>query len=102
MDGKFKITNKSLKTSFKPYDIVTDKDNNVGFIREVSINECQPEPHQITYAVEWLVGNARKTAWYHHSDLIKHCNLFVKIAECSCHPFGQNEEKVSKLMGIGL
>lgn len=98
----YKVTEETLKNSFKPYDVVTDKNGNVGFIQEVSVNEYQPEPHQISYSVEWMVGECNKTAWYNHSELTKHCNIFIKIAECSCHPFGNNERKVSQLMAVGL
>ena len=98
----YKVTEEVLKNSFKPYDVVTDKNGNVGFIQEVSVNECQPAPHKISYSVEWMVGRGEKSAWYNHSELTKHCNIFVKIAECSCHPFGNNERKVSQLMAVGL
>ena len=78
------VSEKTLKNAYKPYDIVTDKNGNVGFIQEVDINDCQPETHQISYSVEWIVGQGEKTAWYNHEELTKHCNIFVKIAECSC------------------
>ncbi len=97
----YEITEKTLKDSYKPYDIVTDKSGNVGFIQEVNINECQPEPCQISYSVEWLIGNSHN-AWYSRSELEKHCNIFVKIAECSCHPFGNNKKEVKKLMSSGI
>ena len=90
-----KVSKETLKNCFRPYDVVTDKDGTVGFIREVSINECQPENStQIQYAVNWLVGDNNKTAWFDHSELKSHCNLFVKIAESSCHPMGHNKKWV--------
>jgi hypothetical protein len=97
------VLHETLKNAHKPYDIVTDESGNVGFIRETSVNEGQTTPDaQIGYAVEWIIGEGIKSAWYKHSDLKKHCNLFVKIAECSCHPFGNNRSKVKKIMGAGF
>ena len=96
----FKITEETLKNAYKPYDIVTNENGDVGFIQEVNINDGQPEPYQIDYAVNWLVGDETKHAWFDHSELKKHCNFFVKIAESSCHPSGNNEMEVSKLMGL--
>lgn len=98
----YEITEKTLKEAYKPYDIVTDENGNVGFIQEVSINPHQSEPYQVQYAVKWLIGSPTRTAWYRHSELTRHCNLFVKIAECSCHPFGNSERWVSMLMGTGV
>ena len=82
----------SFKSSYKPYDIVTDKTGNVGFISEVSISSSGCK-----YSVNWLVGNVSKTAWYSISDLTSHCNLFIKIAEQSCHPSGKGKEDVKTL-----
>jgi hypothetical protein len=96
----YKITAQTLNDAYKPYDIVSDKDGNVGFVQEVSVNQCQPEPHQIQYAVNWLTGDCSKHAWFKHNELEKHCNLFIKIAESSCHPSGGNEYWVKKLMNI--
>lgn len=98
-----KITDETLINAYKPYDIVTDEKGNVGFIQEVNLNECQDEPkHQISYAVEWIVGKGNKHAWFKHEELTKHCNLFVKIAQASCHPFGGNEHKTKELMSKGI
>lgn len=81
----------TIENSYKPYDVVSDKNNNVGFINEVN-------PH-FEYSVTWLVGGKYcKTAWYNSSELIVHCNLFVKIAQESCHPMGTSAELVNKLM----
>ena len=95
------VTEKTLKEAYKPFDLITDKDRNVGIITEVNVNRCQPEPYQISYSVEWLIGSS-KTAWWEHKDLKKHCNIFVKIAECTCYPFGQNQGDVKKLMSTGI
>ena len=95
----YEITNEALSESFKPYDIVTDSLGNIGFIQEVSINTCQPPPFQIQYSVTWLVGK-NKHAWFQKEELTRHCNLFVKIAEVSCHPFGHNKEWVQKLFNL--
>ena len=39
-----KISVQTLKNSYKPYDIVTNKKGDVGFIDEVNMNECQDTP----------------------------------------------------------
>jgi len=100
MDNK--IPENILKEAFKPYDIVTDSYGCVGFINEVHINTCQPEPYPVSYSVEWLVGRIGGSSWYEHYELKKHCNLFVKIAECSCNKFGNNGKKVSEIMASGI
>lgn len=92
-------TEETLKKAFKPYDIVTDKDGNVGFISEVNVNECQDGfDDQISYAVNWMIGKGYKSAWYKHSELTSHCNMLIKIAEQSCNPLGNNKYSVTKLM----
>ena len=97
------ITDATLKQAYKPYDIVTDKDGNVGLIQETDMNICQDEPkHQISYSVEWLIGKGYKEAWYDHDELTRHCNIFVKIAECSCNPHGSNGYRVAELMSLGI
>lgn len=98
----FKITEKTLKESLKPYDVVTDKYGNVGFIREVNVNSGQEEPHQISYSVEWMVGLGDKNAWFIDKELTRHCNIFIKIAECSCHPFGNSARRVEELFKSGF
>jgi hypothetical protein len=94
-----KVLNETLEKAYRPYDIVSDNKGNVGFIKEVNVNDCQPEAeNQINYAVEWLTGDNKKVAWFEHNELIKHCNLFVKIAEASCHPMGHSERWVEKAL----
>jgi len=91
-------TANTLKKAYKPYDIVTDVSNNVGFISEVSVNESQDGfDDQIRYSVEWIIGEGSKHAWYQHDELKSHCNMLIKIAEQSCHPFGTNKSKVKSL-----
>ena len=91
-------TNKTLKKAYKPFDVVSDENGNVGLIQEVFVNECQDSfDAQISYAVKWLVGDATKHAWYAHCELKLHCNLFVVIAECACHPMSNNSKHVQKL-----
>lgn len=93
---------KDINKCYRPYDIISDKSGNVGFIQEVDINENQNEfKHQVSYCVIWLVGEGVKNAWYNHSELTKHCNLFVEIAKASCHPFGNNEFHVNDLFNCG-
>ena len=69
------VTEETIRNTFKPYDIVTDKSGNVGFIQEVGIIDTQPDPYwQISYCVNWLVGNETKVAWFRHEELTKHCS----------------------------
>lgn len=93
-----KATKETLKKAYKPFDVVTDGCGSVGFIGEVSVNECQENfDGQISYSVVWLVGKQTKRSWFSHAELKVECNLFVKIAENMCHPFGDNARMVSKL-----
>lgn len=92
-------TDEAFKKAYKPYDIVSDQNGNVGFIQEVSINSGQVTPEcQLSYAVNWLYGNNSKHAWFSHKELTVHCNLFVKIAEISTHPMGHNACDVKRLL----
>lgn len=95
------IKEETLKNAYKPYDIVSDENGNVGFIQEVSVNDGQShESCQIDYAVNWLVVDENyilKHAWYTHKELKKHCNLFTKIAKSSCNPMGNSEDWVDRL-----
>lgn len=92
------VTKETLKKAYKPFDLVSDKNGNVGIIQEVDVNDCQEEPeHQISYAVEWLIGRGDKHAWYSTDELTSHCNLFVRIAECACHPMGSSSTSVKSL-----
>ena len=94
----YEIKQETLNNAYKPFDVVTNKNGDVGFIQEVSVNDCQDEPsRQISYAVNWLVGNEYKHAWFGHDELTLHCNLFIKIAESACHPMGDNSSKVQSL-----
>lgn len=80
----YKIKEETYKWAYKPLDIVSDKDGNVGMIREVNVNYCQEDPNwQISYAISWLTGNLNKVAWFHHDDLKQHCNIMIKLAECA-------------------
>lgn len=94
-----KATEGTLKRAYKPYDIVSDKEGNVGFIYEVSVNECQESfDDQISYSVEWIIGKTGLCSWYRHYELTSHCNMLIKIAEQSCHPMGNNRSNVLELM----
>ena len=94
---KIKVTKKALKKAYKPFDIVTDFTSDVGFIREVAIEESFGKTEMI-YSVEWLIkGSTPKHAWYRQEDLTSHCNLFMKIAEAACNPTGQGRGIVPHL-----
>jgi hypothetical protein len=94
----YEITDKTLKNAHKPFDIVTNKNNDVGFIKEVSLNTCQPNPiHQVQYSVHWIIGSETKCAWFDHCELTYHANLFVEIAKVSCGSFGGSDRDVERL-----
>ena len=96
------IADEVLKKCFLPFDVVSDKDGNVGLIQEVNLNDCQPEAEdQVSYSVCWLVGRARKVAWFRHAELDRHSNIFEKISEMSCHPFGRGKNAISILRSAG-
>jgi len=82
---------------FKPYDIVTDEDGNVGFIQEVSISDCR---NYASYAVNWLTGRNFKHAWFGYNELKRQGNLFVKIAEASCNAAGTSERDVKYILNF--
>lgn len=97
--GHYDIS-ESVKIAYKPYDVVTDKHSNVGFISEVSINSCQESVHcQLSYSVTWLVDLTHPhNSWYNHSELKVHSNIFKEIAKASVHPMGHNGAVVDLLM----
>ncbi len=93
----YEVSKQTLAWAHKPFDVVTNRAGDVGFIQEVSVNDCQSDPtHQITYAVDWLVGND-KHAWFFHNELKSHGNLLIKIAESACHSMGSNAKHVKPL-----
>lgn len=97
--GHYDIS-ESIKMAYKPYDVVTDKFNNVGFIQEVSINACQSTVDtQLQYSVCWLINltNAH-VAWYSNHQLTVHSNIFKEIAKASVHQMGNNKNVVDMLM----
>ena len=82
----------AARMSYNPFDIVSDKDRNVGVIQEVSILQGIPQ-----YAVYWFFGNNPKHAWFHQEELHRHCNLFEVIAKMACHPSGDSGRNVEIL-----
>jgi len=120
MYEEIKHTKKELQNALKPFDIVSIKggtdrfndgrifgkesDINVGFIQEVSLDSNQTEPrHRVSYSVEWLINDSDyHNAWFHPGDLKAHGNLFIKIAECSCHPSGHSRDDVRLLFNSGF
>lgn len=98
-DGSYDVSEETLKNCYKPYSVVTDKYGNVGIITYTDINTCQPYPHQVSYSVVWLVGKGDRNAWYRHSELCYHTNLFLAIAEIS-KPAFMNKNFISKILGM--
>lgn len=93
------IKQETIKKAHKPFDIVTNKNNDVGIIQEVNINDSQSEEkHQLSYAVRWIIGNETKHAWFDHEELTVHANIFVEIAKSATHPFGSSHKWVEKLI----
>lgn len=94
----YEVSEETFKKSYKPFDVVSDKKGNVGIISEVSVNNCQETfDSQISYAVKWLTGKNNQTAWFAHNDLSRHCNLMVKLAECTASAQGNNARHVGSL-----
>ena len=94
----YKVTKETLKKAYKPYDVVTNENGDVGIIQEVSVNSCQESfDWQISYAVNWIIGNESKHAWFHHKELIRHSNIFEEIAKMSCHASGNSENSIEDL-----
>ncbi len=95
---KNEIEKETFEKAHKPFDVVTNKNGDVGFIQEVNVNSSQKGfNNQISYAVNWLVGSTTKHAWFDHGELTVHCNLFIKIGESACHPIGHNSVFVKTL-----
>lgn len=89
------IKNSVFKSALKPFDVVTNPEGDVGFIREVGVNEDQwLVKEQIKYAVHWIVGNETMGAWWYRKDLTFHCNFFIEIARSLG---GGNSEHVQRL-----
>ena len=94
-----KPIDEAIDKAHKPYDLVTDKCNNVGIITEVNINACQSSIDEIlSYSVALVIGNNVKSAWFKHDELTVHGNIFIIIAEESCHPMGRNARHVKDLL----
>lgn len=93
----YEVKQETLINAYKPFDVVTNEEGDVGFVSEVSVNDCQDHPkHQISYHITWLVGRSYN-AWWDHEKLTLHSNLMIKIAECMCHPMGHNSKHVETL-----
>lgn len=94
----FEVKKETLELAYNPFDVVTDLTGNVGYIQEVSVNQCQDNSkYQISYAINWIVGQGDKVAWYNHNELQRHCNLFEQIAKNTCHPMGNSASWIGKL-----
>ncbi len=88
---------KSLSRCYQPFDVVSDKDGNVGYICEVNVNECQPEMYQLSYAIKWLVGDNDKYAWFDHEELLVHSNIMQSIAKQMCSFSGKNTKWIDMM-----
>ena len=95
------ITIESYRKAHKPYDVVKIKGHKgVALIKEVSCNSCQDGfEDQISYSVAWITGKETTVAWFDHDEITVHSNIFMVIAELSCHNFGTNESEVKKVLG---
>ena len=80
----YEIEKETLEKAYKPMYIVSVESGAIGFIKEVNVNRCQPNPGgQISYAITWLTAGESVVAWWRHDDLTLHCNMLVKIAEAA-------------------
>ena len=81
MSDKWKnISEETINEAHKPFDVVTNKKGDVGYIKEVNLNDCQTEIRwQRSYHVKWLVGDEFKVAWFEHEELEVYFNLLISI-----------------------
>lgn len=95
----YQVSNETLSKALRPFDVVTlsNGEDGVGFIKEVSVSRSQPMPeYQISYSVHWWIGK-HKSAWYRACDLVSHSNVLIDIAINTCHPMGRSHEYVEKI-----
>lgn len=94
------ITEETYRKTHKPYDVITIKGyEGVALIKEVSCNSCQDGfEDQIKYSVAWITGKEGKMAWFDHDEITVHSNIFMVIAQLSCHSFSGND-KVKNVLG---
>lgn len=95
------ITKESYRKTHKPYDVITIKGyEGVALIKEVSCNSCQDVfEDQISYSAVWITGKESKVAWFNHDEITVHSNIFMIIAELSCHEFSNNDIEVKNVLG---
>ena len=96
----YKVKEKTLKEALKPFDVVKDKKSGaVGFICEVSVNDCQPLPeHQISYAVQWMTPGTTRRYWWNYVELEYQSNLMHLIGIQMCNPMGRSDIWVKELL----
>lgn len=95
-----KATKETLSKVYKPFDFVESKKGSIGYIKEVSINECQDTfDDQVQYYVNWIKNLSNEpNAWWKHDDLNVIGNMFKDIAKCAVHSFGNNEDIIDRIM----
>ena len=94
----YKVEKETLKKAYKPFDVVSDKNGSVGYIRETNVNNCQESfDWQLSYAVTWLVGPTTKSAWFHHNDLTVHSNLMFSFMKDMTNNFSNSARYVEHL-----
>jgi len=89
-------TTESVKKAMPPMTAVSDGKGAFGYIKEVSINSCQPDEYQLSYSVNWLIGSSRN-AWWHHEELTFGENIMLSICDAMQHPFGSSKIDSAKL-----
>lgn len=93
-----------IEKAHKPFDCVILEDGSVGFIKEVSINDCQESFDRcVSYSIHWIENRGyNKTAWFSHKELEGNIynNFMFEVAKCMVHPFGNNEKYVDRLFGV--
>ena len=95
-----KATKETLSKVHKPFDLVESRKGSWGYIKEVSVNECQDGfDDQVSYSVNWIKNvDNEHNSWWKHNDLIVLGNMFKEIAKCAVHPFGNNAGMIDKIM----
>lgn len=85
---------KAISVCYKPFDIVKDKNGNLGMILDSSINNGQDIlKHQISYSVDWFDCNNHRS-WWDHQDLTYVNNIFLMMALNNTNNYKEDTIKI--------
>lgn len=85
----------------KPLDIVETPKGGIAIVKE-----CSPKSSNLPinkYSVRFIKNpNNEHNAWYHEKELKLLKSLPILLAECMCHPFGDNEQYLENIFNNQL